>query len=55
MQRHMLVRLTNIKYKERIYKTERKKAISNIQGKPHMINSRPVRRNCQPEGMAGYI
>ena len=38
MPRHMLIKLTKTKHKENI-KNSKGKATSNIQGKPHMVNS----------------
>ena len=37
--RHILIKLAKTKHKERILKAAREKATSNIQGKPHMLNS----------------
>ena len=39
MPRHILIKLTKTKHKERILKSSKGEAISNIQGKPHMFNS----------------
>ena len=39
LQRHILVKLTKTKHKERILKSSKGEATSNIQGKPHMLNS----------------
>ena len=46
MPRHTLIKLTKTKQKERIWKAARgKQQVSNIQGKPHMINSWSFSRN----------
>ena len=37
--RHIPIKLTKIKHKERILKNNKGKATSNIQGKPHTFNS----------------
>ena len=37
--RHLLIKLTKTKYKERILKSAKDEATSNIQGKPHTLNS----------------
>ena len=37
--RYILIKLTKTKHKERILKNSKEKATSNIQGKPHMLNS----------------
>ena len=37
--RHILIRLTKIKHRERILKAARERATSNIQGKVHTLNS----------------
>ena len=39
MPRHILIKLTKTKHKERILKSSKEKATSNIQGKSHTINS----------------
>ena len=39
MPRHILVKLTMTKHKERILKAAREKQQLNIQGKPHTLNS----------------
>ena len=38
MPRHILIKLTKTKHKENI-KSSKREATSNIQGKPHMLNS----------------
>ena len=55
--RHILIKLTNTKHKERILKVAREgEATSNIQGKPHMLNSWSFSRNSAGQkGMAEYI
>ena len=37
--RHILIKLTKTKHKERILKGSKGEATSNIQGKPHTLNS----------------
>ena len=37
--RHILIKLIKTKHKERILKSSKGEAISNIQGKPHTLNS----------------
>ena len=39
MPKHKLMKLTKTKHKERILKSSKGEATSNIQGKPHMLNS----------------
>ena len=39
MPRHILIKITNTKHKERILKAAREKQQLNIQGKPHTLNS----------------
>ena len=39
MPRHTLIKPAKTKHKERILKAAREKATSNIQGKPHTLNS----------------
>ena len=39
MPRHILIKLTKIKHKERILKSSKGKAKSKIQGNPHTFNS----------------
>ena len=39
MPKQTLIKLTKTKHKERILKAAREKATSNIQGKPHTLNS----------------
>ena len=56
MLRQILIKLTKVKHKERILKAERDKYTSNIQEKPHTINSGSFSRNSvDQKGMAGYI
>ena len=38
-QRHILIKLPKIKYKEKILKAAREKTANNIQGNPHKVNS----------------
>ena len=37
--RHILIKLTKIKHKEKILKATREKATNNIQRNPHKVNS----------------
>ena len=37
--RHMVTKLSKIKYKEKILKSSKGKATNNIQGNPHRVNS----------------
>ena len=55
--RHVLIKLTKTKHKERILKVAREgEATSNIQGKPHMLNSWSFSRNSAGQkGMEGFI
>ena len=54
--RHVLIKLTKTKHKERILKAAREKQTSNIQGKPHVLHSWSFSRNSTDQkGMAGYI
>ena len=39
MPRHILIKLTKTKHKERTLLSSKGEATSNIQGKPHMLNS----------------
>ena len=39
MPRHILIKLSKIKYKEKIYKGSKGKATNNIQGNSHKVNS----------------
>ena len=56
MPRHTLIKPAKTKHKERILKAAREKATSNIQGKPHTLNSWSFSRNSAGQkGMAGYI
>ena len=38
-QRHILIKLSKIKYKEKNIKSSKGKATNNIQGNPHKVNS----------------
>ena len=54
MPRHILLKLTKTKRKN--IKSHKGKATSNIQEKPHMLNSSSFSRNpAGQKGMAGYI
>ena len=56
MPRHILIKLTKTKHKERIIKSRKGEATSSIQGKPHMFISLSFSRNSAGQkGMAGYI
>ena len=37
--KHILIKLSKIKYKEKILKATKGKATNNIQGNPHKVNS----------------
>ena len=39
MARYILIKLSKIKYKEKILKAAREKTTNNIQGNPHKVNS----------------
>ena len=39
MPRHILIKLSKIKHKEKNIKTSKGKATHNIQGNPHKVNS----------------
>ena len=39
MPRHILIKLSKIKYKEKNIKSSKGKATNNIQGNPHYVNS----------------
>ena len=53
--RHVLIKLTKTKHKEE-YEKQQGKATSNIQKKPHMLNSLSFSRNSAGQkGLAGYI
>ena len=39
MSRHILIKLSKIKYKEKNLKSSKGKATNNIQGNPHKVNS----------------
>ena len=39
MRRHILIELSQIKYKEKNIKSSKGKATNNIQGNPHKVNS----------------
>ena len=39
MPRHILIKLSNIKYKEKNIKSSKGKTTNNIQGNPHKVNS----------------
>ena len=45
MPRHILIKLTKTKHKERILKATREKQQLTIQGKPHMFKIKKIRRN----------
>ena len=53
--RHILIKLTKTKTQRKNIKSSKKKATSNIQGKPHTFNSSSFSRNSEVQkGMAGY-
>ena len=39
MSRHVLIKLSKVKYKEKNIKSSKGKATKNIQGNPHKVNS----------------
>ena len=50
--RHILIKLTKTKHTKNI-KSSKRKATSNIQGKPHSLNRNPIHfqeKLCRPEG-----
>ena len=54
--RHILIKLTKIKDKDKLYKSTKRKATNNIQGNPHMVNSRSFCRNATVQkGVTRYI
>ena len=54
--RHILIKLTKTKHKERILKAAKGEATNNMQRKPHMLNSWSFSRNSAGQkGIAGYI
>ena len=54
--RHILIKLTKTKHKERIIKSSKGKTTSNIQGKPYTFNSCSFSRNSAGQkGIAGYV
>ena len=56
MPRHILIKLTKTKTQRKNIKSSKKKATSNIQGKPHTFNNGSFSRNSAGQkGMAGYI
>ena len=56
MPRHILIKLTKTKHKRNNIKSIKGEATSNIEGKPHTLNSLPFSRNSAGQkGMAGYI
>ena len=56
MLRHILIKLTKIKYKEKNIKSSKGKATNNIQGNPHMVIRGLFSRNSAGQkGVAGYI
>ena len=56
MPRHILIKLTKTKTQRKNLKSSKGKATSNIQGKPHTLNSWSFSRNSAGQkGMAGYI
>ena len=56
MPRHILIKLTKTKHKERISKAAREKQQAMYKGKSHTLNSGSFSRNSAGQkGMAGYI
>ena len=56
MPRHILIKLTKTKHKEKNIKSSKGEATSNIQGKLHTFNSCSfIRNSAGQKGMAGYI
>ena len=54
--RHILIKLTKTKTQRKNIKSSKKKATSNILGKPHTFNNGSFSRNSAGQkGMAGYI
>ena len=54
--RHILIKLTKTKHKERVLKSSKGEATSNIQEKHHTVNSLSFSRNSAGQkGMTGYI
>ena len=50
MPRHILIKLSKIKHKEKNIKSSKGKATNNIQGTPHKVNSCFQQKVCKPEG-----
>ena len=56
MARHMLIKLSKIKYKEKNIKSSKGKKPNNIQRNPHKVNSSSFSRNsASQKGVAGHI
>ena len=56
MPRHILIKLSKIKYKEKILKAAREKQQITYKGIPHKVNSRSFSRNSsRQKGVAGHI
>ena len=54
--RHILLKLSKIKYKKKKIKSSKGKATNNIQGNPHKVNSWSFSRNSESQkGVAGHI
>ena len=54
--RHILIKPSKNKYKEKNIKSRKGKATNNIQGNPHKVNSWSFSRNCASQkGVAGHI
>ena len=54
--RHLLIKLSKSKYKEKTIKSSKGKTANNIQGNPHKVNSSFISRNsASQKGVAGHI
>ena len=53
--RHILIKLTKTKHKERILKAAREKQQVIYKGNPICLTADLSAKFCRPEGMAGYI
>ena len=55
MPRHILIKLTKTKHKERILKAAREKQQVTYKGNPICLTADLSAKLCRPEGMARYI
>ena len=55
MSRHILIKLTKTKHKERILKSEREKHQVTYKGNPICLTADFSRNSAGQKGMAGYI